>query len=120
MLDIRCRRNRPRLLSPPYTHCAAIWRFNCLIPDAALPAPVDPIGEVAPKINNLRILRKQLVLAKLKASTMPSGGTSKAMPGLSSTLSLVFDAPFDLIFFPQNYNIVSILNENVLLHLSFR
>ena len=56
--------------------------FNRLIPDAALSALVDPMEEVAPKINNLRIFRKKSVSAKFKASVMPSGGSSKVKPGL--------------------------------------
>ena len=83
------------------------------------------MGEVAPKIKNLRILGKKSVSAKFKASILSSGGSSNVKPSLPSTLLLVFDAPFVpqiryLNFFPINYTIVSILNENVLLCLSFR
>ena len=74
---------------------------------------LDPVGEVAPKINNLRIFGKKSMSAKFKASVMPSGEADSL---------LVFDAPsissFMLFnFFSKNY--VPILNENVLLHLSF-
>ena len=51
------------------------------------------MGEVAPKINNLRIFGKKSVAAKFKASIRPSGGSSKVKSGLPSTLFLVIDAP---------------------------
>ena len=54
---------------------------------------------------------------------MPSGGSYKVKHGLPSTLFLVFDAPcissFTLFNFPENYTIVSNLNESELLHLLF-
>ena len=64
MFDIRCRCNRFRslsLLTP-----IALWYgvFNRLIPDAALSASVDPMGEVPPRISNLRIFGKKSVPAK--------------------------------------------------------
>ena len=59
--------------------------FNRLIPDAALSISVDPIGEVITKIKDLRIFGKKSVLAKFKTSIM--------LPGLPSTLFLVFYNP---------------------------
>ena len=91
--DICCRCNRFRslfLLSDIVLRYAV---FNCLIPGASLSALVDLTGEVAPKINNLRVLGKKSVSAKFKALIIPSGGSSKVKPGLPSTLFLVFDAP---------------------------
>ena len=66
IFDIRCRSNKfisLSLLSPIVLRCGV---FNRLIPDAALSASVDPIGEVAPKINNLRMFGKKSVLATFK------------------------------------------------------
>ena len=91
--DICCRCNRFRslfLLSDIVLRYAV---FNCLLPGASLSALVDLMGEVAPKINNLRVLGKKSVSAKFKALIMPSGGSSKVKPGLPLTLFLVFDAP---------------------------
>ena len=64
MFYIRCRWNRFRshsLLSPIVLRHGV---FNRLIPDAALLASVDPVGEVAPKINNLRVFGKESGSAK--------------------------------------------------------
>ena len=93
MFDIRCRCNRFRSLSLLSPIVLRKGVFNRLIPDAALSASVDPMGQVAPKSNNLHRFRKKSVSAKFKASIMPSGGSSKVKPGLPSTLILVFDAP---------------------------
>ena len=76
-------------------------------------------------MNNLDILGKKSVSAKFKASIMPSGGSPKVKPGLPSTFFLDSDAPCIspdtiFVFYPKNYTIVSILNENVPLNLSFR
>ena len=93
MFDIRWRFNKFRslsLLSPIVTRYGGFIR---LIPDAALSALVDSMGEVAPNINNLRILGKTSVSAKFKASIMPSCGSSNMKPALSSPLFLVFEAP---------------------------
>ena len=62
--------------------------FNPLITDAAVSASVDSTGEVAPKINNLRIIGKKSVSAKIKPSIMSSGGSSKVKPGLPRLFSL--------------------------------
>ena len=93
MFDIRCRCNKFRSLS--LLSRIVLWYgvFNRLIPDVALSALVDPMGEIAPKINNLRIFEIKSVIAKFEASLMPSGGSSKVKPGLPSTFFLVFDAP---------------------------
>ena len=91
--DICCRCNRFRPLSLLSYIVLRYGVFNRLIPGAALSALVDLMGEVAPKINNLRVSGKKSVSAKFKASIMPSGGSSKVQPDLPSTLFLVFDAP---------------------------
>ena len=86
MFDIRCRYNKFRLFSLLSPIVLRHGVFNCLIPDAALSALVNPMVEVAPKINNLPILGKKSVSAKFKASIMPSCGSSKVKPGLLSTI----------------------------------
>ena len=93
IFGICCRWNRFRSLSLLSPTVLRYGVFNCLIPDAALSASVDPMGQVAPKINNLHIFGKKSVSAKFKASIIPSGGSSKVKPGLPSTIFLVFDAP---------------------------
>ena len=92
IFDIRCRCNRSRSLSLLSPIVLRYDVFNPLIPGAALAASVDPMGEVAPKINKLRIFGKKSVSAKFKASVMPSDGSSKLNAGLPSTLVIVFDA----------------------------
>ena len=94
VFDIICRCNRFRTLSLLSPIVLRYGVFNRLIPDAALSASVDPMGEAAPKIKTLCIFGKKLVSAKFKASIMPSGGFSKVNPGLPSTLFLVFHAPY--------------------------
>ena len=74
MFDIRCRCNRLRPLSLLSSIVLRYGVFNRLIPDAALSVLVDPIGDVAPTINNnLRIFRKKSVSAKIKTSIMQFG-----------------------------------------------
>ena len=124
MFDIRCRCYKFRsfsLLSPIVLQHGV---FNPLIPDATFSTSVDPMGEVAPKISNWLILGKKSVSTKFQAAIMPSDGSSKVKSGLPSTIflvlmRLVFSQTPYIIFFPKIYTIVSILNENVLLHLSF-
>ena len=59
----RCNRFRSLSLLSPIVLCYGV--FNRLIPDAALSASVDPMAEVAPKINNLRIFGKNFLSQKL-------------------------------------------------------
>ena len=123
MFDIQCRCNRSlSLLSPTVLRYGV---FNRFIPDAGFSTSVNAMAEVAPKINNLRMLGKKSVSAKFKVSIMPSGGPRKVKLCLHRLFSLflilrVFLQLCYLIFFPKNYTIISILNENVSLHLSFR
>ena len=123
MFDIQCRCNRSlSLLSPTVLRYGV---FNRFIPDAGFSTSVNAMAEVAPKINNLRMLGKKSVSPRFKVSIMPSGGPRKVKLCLHRLFSLflilrVFPQLCYLIFFPKNYTIISILNENVSLHLSFR
>ena len=61
MFEIRCRCSRFRSLSLLSPIVLRYGVFNRLIPDAALPSSVDPMGKVAPTTNDLRIFGKKLV-----------------------------------------------------------